>query len=162
MFKKLTNKKILKNQKGLTLVELLAVIVILAIISAIAIPSIGNIIENSKYNAAKADAINVLNAAQLYYTDSPTATSPVTVDTLKTAKYLESAGSFESIKTTASVTNTNPKALSATVIFSGNKSVKFDGATIESISGDKQKGSDDTIKTITNAIPTPPANGGGS
>lgn len=34
-------KKLLKNQKGFTLVELLAVIVILGIIAAIAIPSIG-------------------------------------------------------------------------------------------------------------------------
>ncbi len=32
---------LLKNQKGLTLVELLAVIVILGIIAAIAVPSIG-------------------------------------------------------------------------------------------------------------------------
>ncbi len=38
-------KKLLKNQKGFTLVELLAVIVILGIIAAIAIPSIGNIID---------------------------------------------------------------------------------------------------------------------
>lgn len=41
MFKKWKNKKLLKNEKGLTLVELLAVIVILAIIAAIAVPAIG-------------------------------------------------------------------------------------------------------------------------
>ena len=41
-------QKRLNNEKGLTLVELLAVIVILGIIAAIAIPSIGNIIENSE------------------------------------------------------------------------------------------------------------------
>ena len=39
-------QKRLNNEKGLTLVELLAVIVILGIIAAIAIPSIGNIIQN--------------------------------------------------------------------------------------------------------------------
>ena len=50
-------QKRLKNEKGLTLVELLAVVVILGIIAAIAVPSIGNIIENSKYNAVKADAL---------------------------------------------------------------------------------------------------------
>ena len=64
-------RKQLKNEKGLTLVELLAVIVILAIIAAIAIPAIGNIITNSKYNAVKADALNVLNAGKLYYLDNP-------------------------------------------------------------------------------------------
>lgn len=59
-------KKRLKNQRGLTLVELLAVIVILGIISAIAVPSIGGIIEKSKEDAIKADALQVLNAAKLY------------------------------------------------------------------------------------------------
>ncbi|RTR27321.1 prepilin-type N-terminal cleavage/methylation domain-containing protein [Robertmurraya yapensis] len=59
-------KKRLKNQRGLTLVELLAVIVILGIVSAIAVPSIGGIIEKSKEDALKADAIQVLNAAKLY------------------------------------------------------------------------------------------------
>ena len=42
MFKNM--KKQLNNEKGLTLIELLAVIVILAIIAAIAVPAIGNII----------------------------------------------------------------------------------------------------------------------
>lgn len=65
MLKKWNNKKLLKNEKGLTLIELLAVIVILAIISAIAVPAIGNIIENTRYNSAKADAVNVLNAKQI-------------------------------------------------------------------------------------------------
>ena len=36
-------KALLKNEKGLTLIELLAVIVILGIIAAIAVPSIGGI-----------------------------------------------------------------------------------------------------------------------
>lgn len=37
-----------ENQKGFTLIELLAVIVILGIIAVIAIPLIGNVINNSK------------------------------------------------------------------------------------------------------------------
>ncbi|MBT2684570.1 type II secretion system protein [Bacillus sp. ISL-37] len=59
-------KKKLKDQRGLTLVELLAVIVILGIIAAIAVPSIGNIIDKSKEDAIKADARMILNAAKLY------------------------------------------------------------------------------------------------
>lgn len=146
MFKKLLNKKLLKNQKGLTIVELLAVIVILAIIAAIAIPAIGNIIENSRYNAVKADAINVLNAAQLYYTDNPNGESDVsgtdtkvTVAQLVTAKYLESAGK---IPQEAFVNNKNPKELNASSIkFSGSKNVTFTAATIKEINDDSQKGS---------------------
>ncbi|QED48798.1 type IV pilin protein [Cytobacillus dafuensis] len=64
MLKKIGQR--LKDQRGLTLIELLAVVVILGIIAAIAVPSIGNIIAKSKYDAAKADALQVLNAAKLY------------------------------------------------------------------------------------------------
>lgn len=131
-------KHILKNQKGLTLIELLAVIVILAIVAAIAVPSIGNIIENSRYNAVKADAINVLNAAQLYFTDDQSKTS-VTVTELKTANYLESEGS---IPTTATITKSIPITLSgAEVTYSGTKKVTFTGATLKGITSDGEKGS---------------------
>ncbi|ADH98955.1 pilus assembly FimT family protein [Salisediminibacterium selenitireducens] len=58
-------KKWLKNQKGLTLVELLAVIVILGIIAAIAVPAIGNIIENSRKDAQIANAEALYDAARL-------------------------------------------------------------------------------------------------
>ena len=58
-------KKFLKNQKGLTLVELLAVIVILGIIAAIAVPAIGNIIENSRKDAQVANAEALYDAARL-------------------------------------------------------------------------------------------------
>ena len=61
----------LKEQKGLTLIELLAVIVILAIIAAIAIPAIGNIIENSRVGAVKSDFVNAIAATELYLLDNP-------------------------------------------------------------------------------------------
>ncbi|MCM3663831.1 type II secretion system GspH family protein [Mesobacillus subterraneus] len=60
-----TLKKRLKNERGLTLVELLAVIVILGIISAIAVPSIGGLVEKSKKDAAIADALQIISAAKL-------------------------------------------------------------------------------------------------
>ncbi|KPN96418.1 prepilin-type N-terminal cleavage/methylation domain-containing protein [Lysinibacillus sp. ZYM-1] len=69
MFKKWKNNKLLKNEKGLTLVELLAVIVILAIIAAIAVPAIGNIINKSKDRAILAEASNILAGAKIAYID---------------------------------------------------------------------------------------------
>src|SRR5690625_2472633 len=61
--------KRLKNERGLTLVELLAVIVILAIIGTIAFVMIGNIIENSKKDAHIANAQQLIAAAKLYDAD---------------------------------------------------------------------------------------------
>lgn len=65
--RKLVNKfKKLKNERGLTLVELLAVIVILAIIAIIAFVFIGGIIENSKKDAHIANAQQIISAAKLH------------------------------------------------------------------------------------------------
>ena len=71
--KKYLQKK-LNNEKGMTLIELLAVIVIIAIIAAIAIPAIGNIIENSRVGTMKSDNLNAIAAAELYLLDNPTET----------------------------------------------------------------------------------------
>ncbi|MEK3764355.1 type II secretion system protein [Solibacillus sp. FSL K6-4121] len=139
-------KKRLKNQKGLSLVELLAVIVILGIVSAIAVPSIGGIIENSRYNAVKSDAINILNAANLYFADDFTKTD-VTVSDLKAANYLESTGGFE-IKASESTITKGAGSTSTSlttdggIIFSGSKTVTFTGATISGINNDSTKGSE--------------------
>ena len=72
--------KQLKDERGLTLVELLVVVVILGIIAAIAVVAIGGIIENSKKDAMVADAKQMVSAAKLY-----TASNPVSEE--KTMKF---------------------------------------------------------------------------
>ncbi|ETP68902.1 hypothetical protein G159_10100 [Planococcus glaciei CHR43] len=101
--KKFLQKK-LKEQKGMTLIELLAVIVIIAIIAAIAIPAIGNIIDNSRVGAAKSDALNALSAATLYLADNPNETTVELSDLVTTSgnAYLDDAGTLDSFVYTVS------------------------------------------------------------
>jgi len=76
-----------KNERGLTLVELLAVIVILAIIAIIAFVFIGGIIENSKKDAHVSNAQQIISAAKLH--ESTTGEIGVTVKNLKEGDYLD-------------------------------------------------------------------------
>lgn len=73
----------LKDQRGLMLVELLAVVVILGIIAAIAIPSVGNIIENSRKDAHIANAQMLANAARMAATAEGKATGDYTLEELQ-------------------------------------------------------------------------------
>ncbi|MCC3647498.1 prepilin-type N-terminal cleavage/methylation domain-containing protein [Cytobacillus oceanisediminis] len=96
-------RKRLKDQKGLTLIELLAVIVILGIIAAIAIPSIGGLINKTKEDAKVAEAVQIVNAAKLFITTNPTADS---MDQDDLEQYLDNVNDKEF---SVSVTNTDGK-----------------------------------------------------
>lgn len=61
-------RQMVKNKKGLTLVELLAVIVVLGIVAAIAVPAIGGVIEKSRKNADIATLQLIQDAAIRYVT----------------------------------------------------------------------------------------------
>lgn len=152
MFK--TIKKQLKNEKGLTLVELLAVIVILGIIAAIAIPAIGNIITNSKYNAAKADALNVLNAAQMYFLDEADE-GDVDIPTLLDDGYLEDEGLIEAGNNGPKITN-DLKLTTGELSYAKGRTVEFTGATIKGINQDATKGSKEEKIVITGDATTTP------
>jgi len=84
-------RKMLRNEKGFTLVELLAVIVILGIIGAIAVPSIAGVIENSKKDAHIANAQSLLEAARLYDVSDDIENTGGTVkySTLKTNGFID-------------------------------------------------------------------------
>lgn len=91
-------KRFLKNQKGLTLIELLAVVVILGIISAIAVPSIGGLIDNSKKDAHVANAQQMINAAKIAVTADKDLIPNNNKFTILPLSYLESKGYLETVK----------------------------------------------------------------
>ncbi|GAJ57996.1 prepilin-type N-terminal cleavage/methylation domain-containing protein [Geobacillus thermoleovorans] len=82
-------KRIIKNERGLTLIELLAVIVILGIVAAIAIPAIGGLINKSKDDAKIAEGIQIINAAKLYMTANTPANFPHTLSKTELDSYLD-------------------------------------------------------------------------
>jgi len=92
-----TQKSFWRNEKGLTLIELLAVIVILAIIAAIAIPSVSGIINKSKDKTEIANAHLIIDAARNKFSmenlvPNATVTSEtVTLQQLVDEGYLEQA-----------------------------------------------------------------------
>lgn len=120
------------NQKGLTLIELLAVIVILAIIAAIAIPAIGGLINNSEIKAVKSDAIAVINAANLE--KSSTGKDFATASTVA-AEYLENSGKFTSSNYTVQYNSTTKKMeiTTSSAISAGGKSITFTSASVDEI-----------------------------
>lgn len=86
-------KQLLKKEGGFTLVELLAVLAILALIVGIAIPMVGNVINNSKESADQSQYELVVDAAQLRAIDNSEDFSEITsidIDQLVDDGYMES------------------------------------------------------------------------
>ncbi|WP_275944380.1 prepilin-type N-terminal cleavage/methylation domain-containing protein [Heyndrickxia coagulans] len=139
-------RKLLKNQKGFTLIELLAVIVILAIIAAIAIPAIANVIKNSRFNAIKSDAIQVINAAKLYASDNDVKPGE-TIKQVDLAKYVDDKDSKLNSYTVTVTTDGDGK-----IVYQltgdgddGGVKVHFKNANLADINSTKRTGDEVTI-----------------
>jgi len=142
-------KSLLRNEKGLTLIELLAVIVILGIIAAIAIPSVSSIISKSKVNTHRANAQLIVDAARnmvlVDNLESSTSTDKsVDLDTLFKSGYLEtmpkdpqgSSGKYNATdsKVTWTESEDNEDKLIFSVYLYSESGVKyFDGAAEDEI-----------------------------
>ena len=156
MRKLIQNK--LKDQKGLTLIELLAVIVILAIIAAIAIPAIGNIINNSRVGAIKSDAQNALAAADLFLIDNPNhfdpnATTPETEIEMADLNpgYLDDQGSFADDAANFSITQVEGELVITGDGSIGGVTLSFDGANKATINELTNNAEEDDVVNETDA-----------
>ena len=80
----------IKNNKGVTLVELLIVIVVMGIIAAFSIPAVGTIIENTTKDNILNDAMQIENAAKLHCSGAtPACTSSQTLTWAVLEPYVE-------------------------------------------------------------------------
>jgi type II secretion system protein G len=83
-------KRLHKEEKGFTLIELIVVVAILGMLATIVVPKVtGGVISKSKTNSAKATEAILKNALERYYVDNETYPPEDELDSLE-GKYVES------------------------------------------------------------------------
>jgi len=80
-------RKMMKNDKGFTLIELMVVVIILGILAAVAIPKFTGQSEEARANRVYADLKTIQNAVELYFFDN--SVYPASVQDLLDGEYLK-------------------------------------------------------------------------
>lgn len=93
-------KYVLRNEDGMTMIELLATVVILAIIAGIGVVAIGNVIQNSREDAMVSNVQQAMNAANMYLMDPSrdVKTQQITLDDVIKADYLKQSKDWDAGK----------------------------------------------------------------
>jgi type IV pilus assembly protein PilA len=86
-------KKMLKNKKGFSLVELLIVIAIMGVLAVIAFSMFSGVVANSKKKADDTQAVNIQKALVAYIVD----TGDVGLTSLKYGASVASSGTWETV-----------------------------------------------------------------
>ena len=118
----------LKNEKGFTLIEIIAVLVILGILAAVAVPKYISMMDQSRISAAAGAVAEVKARANGYYADQTLAggAAPSAAAVLASVTATPDVGSDFTVGATASGSNIlinvtavqgNPVAVSGTWIF---------------------------------------------
>lgn len=81
--------KVIKNNKGVTLLEIIVSISILVMISSVGIVKVNEIQKNASEKADKVVSANLINATNLYLLDNPNTTT-INITDLKNEGYISS------------------------------------------------------------------------
>ncbi|MEA5072553.1 MAG: prepilin-type N-terminal cleavage/methylation domain-containing protein [Eubacterium aggregans] len=140
-------KKILRNQRGYNMVELITVIVVVALVAALMIPGMVGMIDEARKQADVTTARSIYIAAQAQATQNMAAATPEAPYEIPTAKdlekYLESDGLYAGI-TTLTIYDAGRDGTIDAISF------KKDGNTIRLDAGDQVRinGKDQPLTTV--------------
>jgi len=124
-----------KNNKGLSILELLAVVIVMGLITAIAIVGVSKMIENGEVAKVVGDCHSILAAAENYFAINDSE-SDVSLQDLIDDEYVTRITS-DYDTTNTEITNASPDTLE--LWMDGGTAAVFTGATYETVDSEANK-----------------------